>query len=428
MTELRVTVRNTSDTGGTFLTPVYFGFHDGGFDLFDVGAAASPGLESLAEDGAFAIVAAERAAASPGSQGLVVTGENGFIATQEQTSAFITVDSAVNTQVSFGAMILPSNDAFIGTDEALTLFDDAGNFLGAQTVVFDGTDVYDAGTEVNTELDAAFINQTAPDTGVDENGVIRQHPGFNGSFGNPVGEGDQIILGGTNAPGAFIDPVAADFTLPGAQIATVHINTVVRREGTDGRDVIIGRGDDDIVTAGDGNDLVFGGRGFDVIDGGDGRDKIFGGAGDDEISGGGGRDWISGGRGYDLIDGGDGRDTIFGGAGGDWISGGDGRDWISGGRGDDRIAGGAGNDDIRGGLGDDTFYFGTGDGHDVIRGFDRQGDDLFVLSLEGIDSFDDVLAAASQERRGVELDFGDDSLFLSGTRLSALDEGDFLFV
>ena len=429
MTELRVTVRNTSDVGGTFLTPVYFGFHDGSFDLFDVGATASPGLEALAEDGTFATIAGERTAVAPDSQGLVVTGENGFIATQEQTSAIITVDGSVNTQVSFGAMILPSNDAFIGTDDALTLFDDAGNFLGAQTVVFEGSDVYDAGTEVNTELDAAFINQTAPNTGEDEGGVIRQHPGFNGSFGNPVGEGDQIILGGTNAPGAFIDPEAADFTLPGAQIARVHINTVVRREGTDGRDVIIGRSDDDIVNAGDGNDLVIGGRGFDVIDGGEGRDTILGGAGDDEISGGGGRDWIAGGRGYDLIDGGDGRDTIFGGGGGDRIDGGDGRDWISGGSGDDMIAGGLGDDDIRGGSGDDTIFFASGDGEDVIRGFDRQGDDRFVLAVEGIDDFDDVLDVASQERRGVELDFGDgDSIFLSGTRLSALDESDFIFV
>lgn len=428
MTDLRITVRNTSEIGGTFTTPFYFGFHDGAFDLFDVGATASPGLESLAEDGAFGAIAAERVAVSPDSQGLVVAGAGGPIATQEITSNTISVDGAVNTQVSFGAMILPSNDAFVGTDDAVTLFDEHGKFVGPQTIVFEGTDVYDAGTEVNTELDAAFINQTAPNTGVDENGVIGLHPGFNGSAGNPVGEGDQIILGGTNAFGATIDPEAADFTLPGAQIAVVHINTVVERNGTDGRDFIFGRGDDDIVNAGDGRDFLFGRGGWDELNGEGGNDKIFGGRGDDIINGGDGRDWISGGRDNDVIDGGNGRDDIRGGAGTDIISGGEGRDWINGNSGNDVIAGGAGSDDLRGGSGDDSFVFVAGDGHDFIWDFDRFGDDQIALNIAGFDTLSDVLDVASQAYYGVKLDFGDDgSLFLRGTSLKSLDEEDFIF-
>ena len=225
MTELRITVRNTSEIGGTFLTPVYFGFHNGDFDLFDVGQAASAGLEQLAEDGSSATLAVERAAAAAGSQGIVVTGAGGPVATQEVTSGILDVDGTINTQVSLAAMILPSNDAFIGTDQAVTLFDGAGAFLGAQTLVFEGTDVYDAGTELNTELEAAFLNQTGPNTGDDEGGTVQLHPGFNGSEGNPAGEGDQVILSGTavNAAGAPIDTVAADFTRPGAGIAEIHI-------------------------------------------------------------------------------------------------------------------------------------------------------------------------------------------------------------
>ncbi|MEM9061853.1 MAG: spondin domain-containing protein [Pseudomonadota bacterium] len=393
MTELRITVKNTAPVGGTFTTPFYFGFHDGAFDLFDAGAEASPGLEALAEDGSFGAIAAERLAVSPDSEGVVVAGEGGPIATQEVTSQIVNIDGSVNTSVSFGAMILPSNDAFVGTDDALVLFDEHGRFTGAQTVTFSGEDVYDAGTEVNTELDAAFINQTGPNTGVDENGVIRLHPGFNGSAGNPVGEGDQIILGGTNAFGAEIDPVAADFTLPGAQIAVVHINTVVERTGTDGRDIIIGRRDDDIVDAGAGNDIVFGGRGWDVIDGGAGRDFLRGGAGDDQINGG------------------------------------DGRDKVSGGSGDDLLAGGAGRDYLTGGRGDDTFLFAAGDGHDTIWDFDRRGDDVLVLDIEGVDSFADVQGAIEYRFFGVELDFGDaGSIFLARNSASSLTEDDFMFV
>ena len=368
MTDLRISVRNTSDDGGTFLTPFYFGFHDGGFDLFDAGSPASAGLEALAEDGNFAPLTAERIAASPDSVGLVVAGAAGPIATQERASNTVTIDGQVNAEVSFGAMILPSNDAFIGTDDSLKLFDAEGNFIGAQVITFRGTDVYDAGTEVNTELDAAFINQTGPDTGVDQNGVVALHPGFNGSIGNPVGEGGQVILGSTNAFGEAIDETAADFTRPGAEIAEIHINTFVEHQGSDKRDFILGKGDDDIVEAGAGNDIIFGRAGWDDLKGEAGADKIFGGRGADMIDGGTGNDWINGGRDDDVIYGGDGADVARGGSG------------------DDLLVGGRGNDVLSGNRGDDVFVFSAGDGDDVIRDFGRRGDDLLVLDIEGIET------------------------------------------
>jgi hypothetical protein len=129
-------------------------------------------------------------------------------------------------------MLLPSNDAFIGTLNPVELFDENGDYLGDQILTFEGSNVYDAGTEVNTELDAAFINQTGPNTGETEGGVITLHTGFNGSEGNPDGDGDQIILGGNNAFGVPIDPTAADFTLEGAQIARVSIEEVAVRLGS----------------------------------------------------------------------------------------------------------------------------------------------------------------------------------------------------
>jgi Ca2+-binding RTX toxin-like protein len=369
-TSLRVTVRNTSEDGGTFLTPTYFGFHDGSFDLFNAGQAASAGLEQLAEDGSAAGLAAERIAADADSQGLVVTGAAGPIATGETTSAMIDVDGASNGFVSFAAMILPSNDAFIGSDDAIRLFSDSGRFLGAQTIALGGEDVYDAGTEVNSELDAAFINQTAPNTGVDEIGVVTQHPGFNGSVGNPVGDGDQIILGGTNAFGEAITE-AADFTAPGASVATLHVNTVVERAGMEGRDLIIGRRDDDLVEAGAGRDIIISKGGWDVIDAGAGRDIV------------------------------------------------------KAGRGDDLIGGGTGSDKLWGGTGNDAFIFAEGDGRDWIADFDRRGDDTLVLRVEGIDSFADVQAAAHQVWGGTVLSFGGgDSIFLRGVRAGDLEADD----
>lgn len=461
--DLRAAVWPPSEEGGTSLTPVYFGFHNGDFDLFDTGQAASAGLEQLAEDGSPAGLAAERLAASPGSQGLVVAGANGPITPGETTEGIISVDGSTNSEVSLAAMILPSNDAFIGTNESIQLFDEMGNFLGAQTLVFEGSDVYDAGTEVNTELDAAFINQMAPNTGIDENGVVTLHPGFNGSAGNPVGDGDQIILGGTDAFGNLIDPTVADFTLPGAQIATIHINTVVQTDLTDANDVFAGAEDDDIVRAGDGNDLVSGGLGWDVIFGGgendllagnQGNDEIYGGDGNDAINGGinrdvlyggDGHDAIEGNRGFDELRGGDGIDQLLGGLGADVLIGGRNNDFLGGNRGQDEIYGGGGNDEINGGKGDDiivgnggfdllrggggedVFVFTTGDDNDVISDFSDQ--DSLRLDINGVSDFDAVLAAAIETQDGVLLDFaGQGSVFLQQTELDDLNASQFSFV
>ncbi|MEM1161589.1 MAG: spondin domain-containing protein [Pseudomonadota bacterium] len=443
MTELRITVRNTSETGGTFLTPFYFGFHDGSFDLFNEGEAASAGLESLAEDGATATLGAERAAASPGSQGAVVFGAGGPIATQEQASAIVSVNGALNTSVSYAAMILPSNDAFVGSDEALVLFDGAGNFTGAQTVSLSGQDVYDAGTEVNTELEAAFINQTGPNTGETEGGVVQKHPGFIGSESGP--DGTPIILGGTNAAGAFIDPVAADFTRDGAQIVDIHINEYVERTGTSGRDFIVGDSRDDGIDGGAGRDYLVGKGGYDVISGGDGRDFISGGSGDDELSGDGGNDKVLGGSGRDLIDGGAGRDWLSGGSGDDGIHGGDGRDYVSGGRGNDGLSGGAGRDLLLGGRGEDvlnggtgndkliggrdsdTFVFNADSGIDWVWDFDVY-DDAIALVGTALTSFEDVLDNAHDVGRSsvIKVDDGD-AIYLRGVSVDDLSASNFDF-
>ena len=425
-TELRISVRNTSDTGGTAITPVFTAFHDNSFDIYDLGGTSSAGLEALAEDGNNGVIADELLAADADGQSVNVASDRGPIAAREIASTNLMVNGASNGYVGLASMLLPSNDAFIGTANAREVFDAQGNFLGAQTFEFTGQSVRDAGTEVNTELDAAFINQMGPNTGETEDGVITVHPGFNGSVGNP--DGEQIILGGTNAFGDFIDPTTADFTLPDAGIATVHINTVATQTGTDGRDVLIGRSDDDFIDGGDGNDWIIGGNGWDVLNGGDGRDFIGGGAGDDILDGGAGNDFLSGGSGYDDLIGGSGRDVLLGGGGNDNLSGGEGRDYLLGGSGNDVLAGGEGRDLLVGGGGNDLIVFGTGYGNDTVRDFDRRGDDRIDLNIEGITSLEDALALANDQSSGVNFDFGGgDSLTLQGISSSDLTEADFIF-
>ena len=54
---------------------MWMGFHDGSFDLFNDGSPASPGLESVAEDGAAAKLTDEFTASGAGfTQGVTAGG------------------------------------------------------------------------------------------------------------------------------------------------------------------------------------------------------------------------------------------------------------------------------------------------------------------------------------------------------------------
>ncbi|CUH81107.1 Hemolysin IA [Tritonibacter multivorans] len=403
MTDIRITVTNTSATGGTFLTPFWFAAHDGSFDLYDRGDAASAGLEALAEDGNFAPINAEVTATDADAVTGAVFGAAGPIATEETTTATLSVDGSSAAYLSLAAMILPSNDAFVGTGEALRLFDDQGRFLGAQTVNFEGTDVLDAGTEVNTEEDAAFLNQTAPNTGVDENGVVTLHPGF-----LPEGEGN--ILGGTNAFGAVIDPEVADFTQPGAGIADIHINRVETTTGSNRSDFLRGSSADDIIHGEAGRDVLIGRSGYDDLYGGDGRDYLLGGRGNDRLDGGDGRDLLKGGRDNDLLLGGAGNDTL------------------KGGQGQDVLDGGTGRDILKGGRDADVFVFQEGYGRDTVLGF-QAGEDYLALSIDGVDDFDTLLEFGRERGNEVRFNFGDgDVLVLKHTSLDALEAENIDFI
>lgn len=108
---------------------------------------------------------------------------------------------------------------------------------------------------------------------------------------------------------------------------------------------------------------------------------------------------------------------------------------------DDRLNGDSGANVLAGGAGSghgrDTFVFNTGDGADVVTDNDSGWQflwwhipgDTIQLGVEGIDDFDDLLAAANQTGRDVTLNVGkDDSLTLQTTHLSTLDQDGFVFV
>ncbi|WP_299472433.1 spondin domain-containing protein [uncultured Roseibium sp.] len=168
---------NNSNGFGFLVTPVYTGIHSGNFDAFNEGASASAGIEQVAEvpvpPNPPNLIAPERLAADPGSQGGFIFGPGGPIL--DGQSGTLTIDVAnptTNRYATFLSMFVPSNDTFFGNDNpfAYEIFDSAGNLI-EQTIEITGRSIWDAGTEVNQLFGAAAPGQDIQ-LGDTEGGVI----------------------------------------------------------------------------------------------------------------------------------------------------------------------------------------------------------------------------------------------------------------
>ena len=193
-----------------------------------------------------------------------------------------------------------------------------------------------------------------------------------------------------------------------ADAALEAVNSVI--EGTSERDVLRGRGNDDLILARAGNDILKGRKGDDQLFGGDGNDQLKGGIGDDQLFGGDGNDQLKGGIGDDQLFGGDGNDHLRGGLGDDRLYGGEGNDHLKGGKGEDILVGVdpnqpfAGNNEIdwlAGNNGADQFVLGDAnqayynDGNDSTQGL---GDYALITGLS-------VVAGDTIQLHGKESDY-----------------------
>ncbi len=141
-TQIEVKVTTTGPVG---LAPTFAAFHDGSYDIFDSGSNASPGLELLAELGDASVIVDEAMTAGVSSAAGFAPG-GPFAPNGGMGSHVFMVDDG-DSSFSLAAMILPSNDWFIGTGNAI----DVSSLLGASagtSLSFDLSTVYDAGTEL----------------------------------------------------------------------------------------------------------------------------------------------------------------------------------------------------------------------------------------------------------------------------------------
>lgn len=171
---IEISITNEQGSAGAFLTPLLSVFHDGSYDAFNAGEAASAGVEAIAEEGN---VAVERNGNAAAYTNAVLANPAGFggapvIDPGETATIRIDLDPATDVFFSFLSMIIPSNDAFIGNDNATAyrLFDAAGSFTDLAPIEIVASNIYNAGTETDDGLGAAFSANGG--TSSDENGVI----------------------------------------------------------------------------------------------------------------------------------------------------------------------------------------------------------------------------------------------------------------
>ncbi|MFI4915942.1 MAG: spondin domain-containing protein [Phycisphaerales bacterium JB060] len=213
---VQVRVENLAPDGGFSFSPVWMGFHDGSFNMFDAGTQARDldGIQQIAELADAGPMASRFGMEQTmGVGGVVASGVGAppFEPGETASMMFDVGDASQNRFLSYASMVVPSNDLFFGNDNALEVFDAAGNFNGPFTINIYGRDVWDAGTEVNDILDGpAFIE------GADATAGTAEFEDIALFFSRP-GADDYLtsIVGQTTATGATITSPIAEGELLG---------------------------------------------------------------------------------------------------------------------------------------------------------------------------------------------------------------------
>ena len=257
---VRFKITNVSPQNGIWIMRPWIGIHDGGFYTYKIGETATTAVQHIAEDGvtgdpANTLVPPNTCAglasvysgsttdcmfglfnsySNHGPQASLGNPTKPGGGTSLSAEFDVSRTNPNNKFLSYLVMVIPSNDAFFGTDAAhpIQLFD-KGRFNGGEGAIHFyvlGSQVLDSGTEVNDEggpggtlADTAFLNQGVNGTGThpDTNPTVHVHAGF-------IAGGN--ILTGSNgfqtAPAPANKFFNGDFKQPGYVVAEVTIEFV----------------------------------------------------------------------------------------------------------------------------------------------------------------------------------------------------------
>lgn len=165
--QVRVTVENLAPANSVSLAPFRFGFGNGTFDSFDnnqpaflLGAAtiADAPIVTIAEGGSGSTWFPAFQSAEPNADlGSVLGPVIGPFLPGETNSAIFDIDPT-NRFFTFGTMVVPSNDHFLGNANptAYEVLDVGGNLL-LTSITEDASRIWDAGSETENPANAAFL-------------------------------------------------------------------------------------------------------------------------------------------------------------------------------------------------------------------------------------------------------------------------------
>lgn len=136
-----VSVEVTNLTNAVYFTPLLIAVQDADSHLFEVGTPASANLQAMAEGGDISGLIADVEA---GGGIHVADPAGGVLGPGQSASAILAVHGRTGTHLSIVAMLLPTNDGFVGLD-ALKIPEARGRYV----ILVPG---YDAGTEANDEI------------------------------------------------------------------------------------------------------------------------------------------------------------------------------------------------------------------------------------------------------------------------------------
>jgi hypothetical protein len=168
-----VTVRidNLAPVNSVSFAPLRFGFNNGSFDAFNIGEIATSPIISVAEGGSGsawlpAFAAADPTAVIGSTMGALTPGAS------FTTRSFL-IDTTLNPFFTFAAMVVPSNDFFIGNDDPMEyrLFDAAGNLL-INNIDQAASDIWNAGSEAFDPANAAFVVGGTNSARTPEGGIV----------------------------------------------------------------------------------------------------------------------------------------------------------------------------------------------------------------------------------------------------------------
>ena len=133
-------IKLTNLTQGLHFTPILITAHNSDSKLFSVAMPASTALQTMAEGGNLEPLMTEATAAN---SDMVANPAEGLLAPASSTMASLSTKDG-NNYLSLTAMLLPTNDGFVGLDSWMIPTE-----AGTYTVYLNA---YDAGTEANDEL------------------------------------------------------------------------------------------------------------------------------------------------------------------------------------------------------------------------------------------------------------------------------------